>query len=203
MQHACISWPELRDCWALRRSSKILLHWRTYKHSQTPFLFFLKKGWRNCQANTTQSCWSVHSSPHKSYNGECSILSCRLLSDHSNEVPIYIFFAGKPAALNGAAGKESSRKSRQEDWEDEKPAALQAPRTLWKPCLKCSKEREASGCCTTEVEAKTLGDAWVQVRHSAQSHHPNNKHKTNVYCSCLLTCHCSYTTYIPLKVNVG
>lgn len=113
------------------------------------------------------------------------------------------FFAGKPAALNGAAGKESSRKSRQEDWEDEKPAALQAPRTLWKPCLKCSKEREASGCCTTEVEAKTLGDAWVQVRHSAQSHHPNNKHKTNVYCSCLLTCHCSYTTYIPLKVNVG
>lgn len=91
MQHACISWPELRDCWALRRSSKILLHWRTYKHSQTHFLFFLKKGWRNCQANTTQSCWSVHSSPHKSYNGECSILSCRLLSDHSNEVPIYIF----------------------------------------------------------------------------------------------------------------
>lgn len=86
-----------------------------------------------------------------------------------------------------------------EGWKGRNLAAVQAPATPWTLCLKCSREREASGCCMIEVEAKILWDAGVEVPYFAQYHHPNNKCKHSAHCSCLLICLCYHITYIPWR----
>lgn len=49
------------------------------------------------------------------------------------------------------------------------------------------------------MEAKTLWNARVEVPHSAQYHHPNNKSKPSAHCRCLLTRHRYCITYIPWR----